>query len=128
MWKLPVLPVFAALLAVGLAGLVGAPQSVDVNEPAVQEALKFAVVQHNKGTNDLYLSDVAQVISAQRQVVAGSKYTFTVRMGKTPCRKGATDQECSVHQDQALARPYTCKFVVWSRPWMNEISVLEEKC
>lgn len=67
MWKI-VFPLLAAVFAVGLAGLVGGPQDIDVNDEGLRDALNFAVVQHNRGTNDLYLSQVAEVIRAQRQV------------------------------------------------------------
>ncbi|XP_023281673.1 cystatin-C [Seriola lalandi dorsalis] len=127
MWKL-VFPVLAAVFAVGLGSLVGGPQDIDINQEGAREALDFAVVQHNRGTNDLFLSQVAKVVKVQRQVVAGSKYIITVKMGKTPCRKDSANELCAVHTDEALARPYQCTFTVWSRPWINDIRMLDEKC
>ncbi|XP_022599426.1 cystatin-C-like [Seriola dumerili] len=127
MWKL-VFPVLAAVFAVGLGSFVGGPQDIDMNETGAQEALNFAVVHHNNRTNDLYLSQVAEVVKVQRQVVAGIKYIITVKMGKTPCRKDSANELCAIHQDQALARPYQCTFTVWSRPWMKEIRMVDEKC
>uniref|UniRef100_A0A8D3ABW3 Cystatin C (amyloid angiopathy and cerebral hemorrhage) n=1 Tax=Scophthalmus maximus TaxID=52904 RepID=A0A8D3ABW3_SCOMX len=115
MWKL-VLPVLAAVLAVGWGGLVGAPSDVDANDAGVQDALNFAVVKHNRGTNDMYLSQVAEVVKVQRQLVSGTKYTITVKMAKTPCRKESANE------------PYECRFVVWSRPWLGDITMLDEKC
>lgn len=67
MWKF-VLPVLAALFAVGLGALVGGFQDIDINDERALNALNFAVVQHNRQSNDLYLSQVAEVVRVQRQV------------------------------------------------------------
>ncbi|XP_056147894.1 cystatin-like [Lampris incognitus] len=123
-----VFPLLAALVAVGAAGLVGAPMDADINDPSVQEALRFAVVQHNQLTNSLYLSQVAKVIKAQQQVVAGLKYRFTVQMAKTPCKKSGTDQLCAIHQDPEKAQPYQCTFEVVSQPWLNVIELTKHTC
>ncbi|XP_008281710.1 cystatin C (amyloid angiopathy and cerebral hemorrhage) [Stegastes partitus] len=128
MLKLVVFTVLAGVFAVGLGGLVGGPSDVDVNDAGVQNALNFAVVQHNRGTNDLYLSQVAQVVKAERQVVAGMKYFITVRLAKSTCKKNSTNEVCSIHTDPEKARPYQCKFTVWSRPWISDIQLVEERC
>ncbi|XP_062256874.1 cystatin-C-like [Platichthys flesus] len=122
-----VFPVLAALFAVGLGSLVGGPQDIDISE--AQDALDFAVVKHNRGSNDLFQSQVAKVIRVQRQVVAGYKYIITVQMAKTPCRKNdAANEVCAIYQDPASAQPYVCTFSVWSRPWLNDIQMVGEKC
>ncbi|CAK6951734.1 cystatin C (amyloid angiopathy and cerebral hemorrhage) [Scomber scombrus] len=90
MWKL-VFPALAAVFTLGLAGMVGGPRDIDVNDSGLKNALNFAVVQHNRGTNDLFVSQVAEVLKAQSQF-------------------------------------YQCTFTVWSRPWLSDIRVLEEKC
>ncbi|XP_028279458.1 cystatin C (amyloid angiopathy and cerebral hemorrhage) [Parambassis ranga] len=128
MWKV-VFPVLAAVFAVGLGGMAGGFRDVDLNaDEGAQNALNFAVVQHNKATNDMYLSQVAEVVKAQAQVVAGMKYVITVKMGKTPCRKDSAAEVCAVHQDPAKARPYQCTFTVWSRPWLNDIRLIDQTC
>lgn len=63
-----VFPILAAVFAVSFGGMVGSFQAVDVNSEGVQNALKFAVVEHNRRSNDLYLSQVAEVIEVKRQV------------------------------------------------------------
>jgi len=128
MWKLLV-AVFAALCAAGLAvGMPGGRSDADINSEGVQKALQFAVVQHNQGSNDMYLSQVHRVLKVQTQVVAGLKYYITVEMGKTPCRKGGTEKVCAVHEDLQLAKPFQCTFEVWSRPWLNEIQMTKQTC
>uniref|UniRef100_A0A4W6C0T0 Zgc:163030 n=1 Tax=Lates calcarifer TaxID=8187 RepID=A0A4W6C0T0_LATCA len=124
--------VFSLLAAVFVVGqgatMPGGRIDIDISDAGAQNALNFAVVQHNKGTNDLFLSQVAEVVKVQSQVVAGTLYTITVKMGKTSCRKGSANEVCPVHEDPELARPYQCTFTVWSRPWLNEISLQKEIC
>ena len=67
MWKL-VVPVLAAVFTAGLGALVGGLRDIDVNDEGARNALNFAVVKHNRGTNDLYLSQVAEVVKVQSQV------------------------------------------------------------
>lgn len=67
MWKAAIV-VFAALVAVGLGSLVGAPKIIDINDERAQNALRFAVVEHNKGTNDIYVREVEEVQQIKRQV------------------------------------------------------------
>lgn len=66
MWKVAFL-VFAAVSAVS-SSMVGGIQDGDPNDEGVRNALNFAVVQHNRASNDIYLSQVAQVVKVQTQV------------------------------------------------------------
>ncbi|XP_075933047.1 cystatin C (amyloid angiopathy and cerebral hemorrhage) [Anarhichas minor] len=128
LWKI-VLPVLAAVFAVESgASMVGGFRDIDPNEEGARNALNFAVVQHNRGSNDMYLSQVAEVVKAQSQVVAGMKYVITVRMAKTPCRKDGANDVCAIHEDPAQAQPYLCTFTVWSRPWLSDITLLKQTC
>lgn len=70
MWKKIVFAAVAAVLAVGLGAMprAGGFRDIDVNDAGARNALNFAVVQHNRGSNDLYLSQVAQVVRVQSQV------------------------------------------------------------
>lgn len=68
MWKASFV-VLAALVAVAVAGMmVGAPTDIDVNDERAQNALSFAVGEHNKRTNDMYLRGVGEVLHVTRQV------------------------------------------------------------
>lgn len=51
---------------------VGAPVDVDNadNDEGLQRALRFAMAEYNKASNDMYSSSVVRVISAKRQVGA----------------------------------------------------------
>ncbi|XP_056291459.1 cystatin C (amyloid angiopathy and cerebral hemorrhage) [Pseudoliparis swirei] len=127
-WKIALL-VLAVVFTVGSVGaMIGGFQDIDSNDEGVRNALSFSVVQHNRNSNDMFLSQVAEVIKAERQLVAGYKYRLTVRMAKTPCRKGGAGEVCEIHQDPANAQTYECMFTVWSRPWLNEIRMIEQTC
>ncbi|XP_033956972.1 cystatin C (amyloid angiopathy and cerebral hemorrhage) [Pseudochaenichthys georgianus] len=126
MWKI-VLPVLAAVFAVG-SSMIGGYITIDVNDEGAQNALNFAVVEHNKQSNNMFLSQVAEVVGVKRQLVAGLKYVITVRMGNTPCRKGTANEVCAIHQDPAQALPYQCEFTVLVVPWRNETKLLGQKC
>lgn len=68
-----VVPFFSVCLALSTAGLVGAPMDADMNEQGAQNALRFAVAQLNRASNDMYVSDVSRVISVKKQVGAGDR-------------------------------------------------------
>lgn len=66
MWK-AIFLAFAAVSAV-LSGLMpGGLTDVDLNDEGARSALNFAVVQHNRGSDDLYLSQAVEA-KIQRQV------------------------------------------------------------
>ncbi|XP_058233658.1 cystatin-like [Hemibagrus wyckioides] len=125
--------VVASLLAVCVAvtnsALVGAPMDADINSPEVQNALCFAIVQHNSGSDSSYISQVVNVIKAQMQIVSGIKYTFIVEMAITSCIKEEPEETCVVNSDPAIAQPHECKPVVWSQPWlMQSMTLTENTC
>uniref|UniRef100_A0A3B3V9E8 Cystatin-like n=1 Tax=Poecilia latipinna TaxID=48699 RepID=A0A3B3V9E8_9TELE len=123
-WKIAF--VLLSALAAVEGSLVGGATDIDIHNDGVQNALNFAVVQHNRRNNDMFLRQAAEVVKAQVQVVAGLKYILTVKMVKTSCRKNTFNQVCDVKS--LPADTYQCKFTVWSRPWLNDIEMVEEKC
>lgn len=121
-----IVPIFAVILAVASAGMVGAPMGIDMTDQGAQEALNYAMVQYNRASNDAFVRGVSEVFEVQRQVVAGLKYIFTVKLARTSCRKGGVEIDCvadAANQDV----PY-CKIVVWSQSWKNSIKVMENTC
>ncbi|KAK6301439.1 hypothetical protein J4Q44_G00274920 [Coregonus suidteri] len=125
-WKIVVPLLAVAFMVASASGMPGGVTDADMNDRETRDALQFAVVEYNKGTNDLYVRQVAKVIKAQQQVVAGMKYIFTVQMARTPCKKGGVAKVCAVHKDPAAA--YQCIFEVWSRPWLNAILLTKNEC
>ncbi|XP_016325470.1 cystatin-like isoform X2 [Sinocyclocheilus anshuiensis] len=118
----------AVTLAVASAGMTGAPMDADINEEGVQNALQFAVAQYNRQSNDAFVRQVSEVIKVQKQVVQVVKYIFTVKVGRTNCRKGGVETLCTIHEDPSVAQVTQCKITVWSQPWLNNIKVLENTC
>ncbi|XP_033873447.1 cystatin-like [Acipenser ruthenus] len=133
MWKhsfsfLTLLFAVAAVCVTG--GIPGGPVDVVIGDEGVQDALKFAVTEFNKASNDIYVSRVSQVVRLQMQVVAGIKYIMTVKMGRTSCRKGTAKniELCAFHDGPKLAKTSTCTFEVWSRPWIPDTKLVKKTC
>uniref|UniRef100_A0A671RXN4 Cystatin-like n=1 Tax=Sinocyclocheilus anshuiensis TaxID=1608454 RepID=A0A671RXN4_9TELE len=91
-------------LAVASAGVPGGPVDANINDEDVQKALRFAVAQYNRQSNDEFVRKVSKVIKVQQQVVAGMNYIFTVKLGRTNCKKGGVETLCAIHKDPKVAR------------------------
>ncbi|KAM9727359.1 cystatin C (amyloid angiopathy and cerebral hemorrhage) [Menidia menidia] len=126
-WKV-VLPLLSALFAAASSGMPGGLSDANANDEGVRNALNFAVAQHNTRSNDMYRHDVMEVVKAQTQVVAGVKYVITVKMVKTGCRKNSANEQCTSQTSPSKTQPYQCTFTVWSRPWLNDIRLLDTAC
>ncbi|NWW89338.1 CYT protein, partial [Rhynochetos jubatus] len=99
------------------------------NDEGLQRALQFAMAEYNKASNDMYSSRVVRVLRAQKQIVAGIKYTMKVEVGRTTCTKPATNlQSCAFHDAPQMAKHHTCDFVVYTIPWLNQTQLLESSC
>ena len=59
-----------AALAAGTAsaGLIGGYTNANITDQGIQDAMQFALGKHNKGTNDMFLRQVARVIKVEKQV------------------------------------------------------------
>uniref|UniRef100_A0A8C8S714 Egg-white cystatin n=1 Tax=Pelusios castaneus TaxID=367368 RepID=A0A8C8S714_9SAUR len=133
-WLLLAALALAAGAALALEGdrprrLLGAPMEAEANEEGVQRALRFAMSEYNKASNDKYRSRAAELVRARKQIVAGIKYYLTVKVGRTTCTKAESeDHECAFHEQPELAKRITCNFVVYSVPWLNQITLMENNC
>ncbi|NWQ67006.1 CYT protein, partial [Neopipo cinnamomea] len=111
--------------------LLGAPEPIEnpENDEELQRALQFAMTAYNRANNDINSSRVVRIISAKRQVVAGVKYIMEVEIARTTCTKPTADlQNCAFYDEPQLAQHTTCKFVVLSVPWRNQMELLDRKC
>ncbi|CAM4540859.1 unnamed protein product [Lepidochelys olivacea] len=109
--------------------LLGGLLDAEENDEGVQRALRFAMSEYNKASNDKYRSRVAEVLRARKQIVSGVKYYLNVKVGRTTCMKSSTEvQDCEFHEKPDLAKHVTCSFTVYTVPWLNQISLLENKC
>lgn len=116
-------------LTCGHETMVGGSKDVNIeDDDRAQKALKAAVEEHNKRRNCMYLTKVQEVKKAEVQVVEGLLYKITVVMARTPCRKDGNPEMCPFFEDQSKAKPYECTFHVWSRPWLENHTLVYEEC
>lgn len=126
--------VFVAAVSVLFAAcygamLVGAPRELSVDDDGVKEALKFAMYEYNKASNDMYQSRLAKVHNATMQLVNGYKYDMNVEVRRTTCRKPTTDDNgCPFHEEPTLAEAKMCHFIVVNRKWASQIFMDTLKC
>lgn len=67
MWK-AIFLLFTAVSAVVSGVVPGGFENIDPNDEGARAALNLAVLQHNRASNDMYLSQVAEVVKVERQV------------------------------------------------------------
>lgn len=76
MWKL-VFVIIAAVSFIGLAQIPGGFTDISINDEGAKEALDFAVLIHNRHSNDFYIRVVTDVIKVQVQVSKVSLHKYT---------------------------------------------------
>ncbi|XP_078284257.1 cystatin-C-like [Rhinoraja longicauda] len=94
----------------------GGISPLPVNDTGVVSAAQVAAEALNRQSNDLYRSDVARVVEASTQVVAGIMYRLKVELKSTTCRNtqgGRNIKNCPFHEP-SLAKKKLCDFTVWS--------------
>ncbi|XP_078412825.1 LOW QUALITY PROTEIN: cystatin-like [Cetorhinus maximus] len=109
------------------AQLLGAPESVSPEQPQMLKAANFAMSEYNKESNDMYLSRIMRIVSAQQQIVSGIKYIIQAEVGRTQCRHGAVDdlESCNFHE---TPQKTLCSFEVLVVPWTENISMIKTNC
>ncbi|XP_061643437.1 cathepsin F [Phyllopteryx taeniolatus] len=127
--------VCAALVAVLGAGLgedVDGPPvyAVRVREadPGLKKALRFAEERYNSGSNAMHLRKVSRLISATKQLVKGIRYTITVEMSNTQCKKSTMLRTCDFYPELQQLKPEVCVFEIWDIPWQATSNLLKQKC
>nr|QHR82749.1 cystatin 3 [Vipera anatolica senliki] len=109
--------------------LLGGLENASLGDQDVGRALQFAMNEYNSRNNDMYSSRVSEVVRAQKQIVSGIMYYFTVNIGRTVCRNRAPDLEnCAFHTAPEMAKTVTCTFKVYSVPWRGIISLEKSTC
>ncbi|XP_046434837.1 uncharacterized protein LOC124186837 [Neodiprion fabricii] len=94
---------------------VGSATSISTNDENVKNftAMGFQkFLETYQGQNEPLLLNVT---SATKQIVQGSLYKMTVKIGVSDCPKG-TKNNCQL---QAGSEPQTCEISAWSRPWLS---------
>ena len=91
--------------------MAGGNKFIDLNDES-RDNLNFALIEFNK-RNDAsnqftFINSLDDsIINISHQVVAGSKYTFNVRL------------------NSSVGNQHIYKFVVWSQPWKQYQELLE---
>lgn len=67
MWN-PVFIIFSLVFAFSFGVMLGGWKEIDVHDEEAINVTNFAVVQHNKASNDLYVSQVMEVVKVAKQV------------------------------------------------------------
>ncbi|XP_062058225.1 cystatin-13-like [Lepus europaeus] len=95
----------------------------------VQQALWFAMQEYNKASNDKYIFKVMEVLKSQEQITDSLDYLLEVKIARTMCKKISGDNEnCLFQQDPKMQKMLLCTFIVSSKPWKFELTMLKKKC
>ncbi|XP_066243052.1 cystatin-C-like [Saccopteryx leptura] len=111
------------------APMPGGLSEADVEEEGVKQALKFALSEYNKASNDAFHSRAMRVVRARKQIVAGLNYFLDVEVGRTTCTKSEPNLDtCPFHDQPHLRKKALCSFQIYTVPWMNKTSMVKSSC
>ncbi|XP_031424760.1 LOW QUALITY PROTEIN: cathepsin F [Clupea harengus] len=116
------------------APLIGAPGAMvrlSESDPGVVKAIQFAEERYNMGSNGMHIRRVSRVISATKQLVKGIRYSITVEIGNTQCKKTAelsVSAVCEFVPEPHKLKTEVCLFEVWDIPWQSKYTLLKQKC
>uniref|UniRef100_A0A672FV65 Cathepsin F n=1 Tax=Salarias fasciatus TaxID=181472 RepID=A0A672FV65_SALFA len=126
--------VMGAVLGLGedldrpLFGPPGSPIRLQESDPGLKRALDFAEERYNRGSNAMHLRKISRLVSATKQVVKGIKYTLTVEVSNTQCKKTAMLRTCDFYPESHKLKTEICMFEVWDIPWQGTSTLLKQKC
>ncbi|XP_037117465.1 cathepsin F [Syngnathus acus] len=126
--------VFGATLGLGkdmdrpLLSPPGSPIQVTESDPGLKKALQFAQQRYNLGSNAMHLRKVSRLISATKQLVKGIRYTITVEMSNTQCKKSTMLRTCDFYPELQQLKTEVCVFEIWDIPWQETSNLLKQKC
>lgn len=111
-----------------LIGPPGSPIRVHETDPGLKTALAFAEERYNRGSNAMHLRKVSHFISATKQLVKGIRYTITVELSNTQCKKSTMLRTCDFYPESHQLKTEVCVFEVWDIPWQGSSTLLKQKC
>ncbi|TMS17653.1 Cathepsin F [Larimichthys crocea] len=76
----------------------------------------------------MHLRKVSRLISATKQLVKGIRYTITVELSNTQCKKSAMLRTCDFYPELQKLKTEVCVFEVWDIPWQGTSTLLKQKC
>uniref|UniRef100_A0A3P8SHK9 Cathepsin F n=1 Tax=Amphiprion percula TaxID=161767 RepID=A0A3P8SHK9_AMPPE len=111
-----------------LFGPPGSPIRLQESDPGLKKVLLFAEERYNRGSNAMHLRRVSRFISATKQLVKGIRYTVTVELSNTQCKKSAMLRTCDFYPESQKLKTEVCVFEVWDIPWQGTSTLLKQKC
>ncbi|CAL1614162.1 unnamed protein product [Knipowitschia caucasica] len=106
----------------------GAAVRLQDSDPGLKRVLQFAEDRYNRGSNAMHLRRVSRLISASKQVVKGIRYSVTVELSNTQCKKSAMLRSCDFDPEPHRLKTEVCLFEVWDIPWESSSTLLKQKC
>ncbi|KAM4842745.1 cystatin-13-like isoform 2-T5 [Thomomys bottae] len=95
----------------------------------VQQALWHAMKEYNKASRDEYNFKVITILKSQEQITDSLEYYLEVHIARTMCKKiSGENEDCLLHHDPQMQKKIFCIFIVRSKPWKFELSLLKMKC
>ncbi|KAF3693597.1 Cathepsin F [Channa argus] len=106
----------------------GTPIHLHESDPGLKKVLAFAEERYNRGSNAMHLRKVSRIISATKQLVKGFRYTITVELSNTQCKKSYMLRTCDFYPESEKLKTEVCLFEVWDIPWQGTSTLLKQKC
>nr|XP_019574221.1 PREDICTED: cystatin-8 [Rhinolophus sinicus] len=121
--------VFTGVYAWGLPKVVRKFEDIPETYVYVQQALWFAMKEYNRASKDKYTFKVVKVLKSQEQVTDSLDYFLEVKIARTMCKKISGENEnCLLQQDPKQQKVFLCTFIVASKPWKFELTMLKKQC
>ncbi|KAM8848610.1 cathepsin F [Synchiropus picturatus] len=111
-----------------LFGPPGSPVHLRESDPGLKKVLKFAEERYNLGSNAMHLRKVSRLVSATKQLVKGIRYTMTVELSNTQCKKSTMLRTCDFYPESEKLKTEVCVFEVWDIPWQGSTTMIKQKC
>uniref|UniRef100_A0A4W6FTZ8 Cathepsin F n=1 Tax=Lates calcarifer TaxID=8187 RepID=A0A4W6FTZ8_LATCA len=111
-----------------LFGPPGSPIRLHESDPGLKKALAFAEDRYNRGSNAMHLRKVSRLITATKQLVKGIRYSITVEVSNTQCKKSTMLRTCDFYPEPQKLKTELCMFEVWDIPWQGTSTLLKQKC
>ncbi|XP_077434222.1 cathepsin F [Vanacampus margaritifer] len=106
----------------------GSAIRVTESDPGLKKVLQFAQERYNLGSNAMHLRRVSRLVSATKQLVKGIRYTITVEMSNTQCKKSSMLRTCDFYPELQQLKTEVCVFEIWDVPWQSKSNLLKQKC
>ncbi|KAJ1154126.1 hypothetical protein NDU88_006882 [Pleurodeles waltl] len=130
-WQISLLAIVAlgTVVPVVRSSKPGGWFDVDPQDKGLRKALTFAMLEYNKGSNDMYKRNIMNINKAKQQIVSGVNYEAEVVTGLTSCLQTAPkNEDCPFHTSPDMLKRSVCTFVVNYVPWLNQIKLISKRC